>query len=235
VTPRTPARAEVVGSLLRPPALKAAVEAFYEPGHSAALAEERARDRSRLTELEDEAIRAAVRRQIDIGLRVASPTTRSTQAPEGQSTLSTFATGSSPVLAFPMCGTSLRLGAPRTSARTRQPFVRPKRDTTKGLALAGTMRSTGSGRDRLGTRSTAIAILDRAARALALTSGSKLRAFRERTIGHSGTRSVRRDSFNSVRAIRARASRWGFQRGPQTGRRVGRGIQKQGARITSSI
>src|SRR2546422_2044126 len=67
-----PARAEVVGSLLRPPALKAAVEAFYEPGHSAALAEERARNRTALTELEDEAIRAAVRRQIDIGLDVVT-------------------------------------------------------------------------------------------------------------------------------------------------------------------
>jgi len=72
VTPRTPARAEVVGSLLRPPALKSAVEAFYESGHSAALAEERARDRTALTELEDEAIRAAVRRQIDIGLDVVT-------------------------------------------------------------------------------------------------------------------------------------------------------------------
>ena len=72
VTPRMPARAEVVGSLLRPPALKAAVEAFYEPGHSAVLAEERARNRTALTELEDEAIRAAVRRQIDIGLDVVT-------------------------------------------------------------------------------------------------------------------------------------------------------------------
>jgi methionine synthase II (cobalamin-independent) len=72
VTPRTPARAEVVGSLLRPPPLKAAVEAFYEPGHSAALAEERARHRTALTELENQAIRAAVRRQIDIGLDVVT-------------------------------------------------------------------------------------------------------------------------------------------------------------------
>src|SRR5438093_9770113 len=72
VTPRLPARAEVVGSLLRPPALKAAVEAFYEPGHSAVLAEERARNRTALTELEDEAIRAAARRQIDIGLDVVT-------------------------------------------------------------------------------------------------------------------------------------------------------------------
>jgi 5-methyltetrahydropteroyltriglutamate--homocysteine methyltransferase len=72
LTPRSPARAEVVGSLLRPPPLKAAVEAFYEPGHSAALAEERARHRTALTELENQAIRAAVRRQIDIGLDVVT-------------------------------------------------------------------------------------------------------------------------------------------------------------------
>jgi methionine synthase II (cobalamin-independent) len=72
VTPRTFARAEVVGSLLRPPALRTAVEAFYESGHSAALAEERARDRTALTELEDEAIDSAVRRQIDIGLDVVT-------------------------------------------------------------------------------------------------------------------------------------------------------------------
>ncbi len=44
VTPRTFARAEVVGSLLLPPALKAAVEAFYAPGHSAVLAERREGD-----------------------------------------------------------------------------------------------------------------------------------------------------------------------------------------------
>ena len=52
--------------------MKTAVEAFYESGHSAALAEERARDRTALTELEDEAIPAAVRRQIDIGLDVVT-------------------------------------------------------------------------------------------------------------------------------------------------------------------
>jgi 5-methyltetrahydropteroyltriglutamate--homocysteine methyltransferase len=72
VAPRTPARAEVVGSLLRPPRLKAAVETFYAPGHSAMLAEERATDRTGLTELEDGAIRDAVRRQIDIGLDIVT-------------------------------------------------------------------------------------------------------------------------------------------------------------------
>ncbi len=70
--PRRPPRAETVGSLLRPGKLKAAVEAFYEGGHSAVLAEERAKDRSPLRALEDEAIVEAVRRQIDAGLDVVS-------------------------------------------------------------------------------------------------------------------------------------------------------------------
>jgi methionine synthase II (cobalamin-independent) len=69
---RRPARAEVVGSLLRPPALRVAVEGFYEPGHSAVLAEERAKDRTALRELEDSAIREAVKRQIDLGLDVVT-------------------------------------------------------------------------------------------------------------------------------------------------------------------
>jgi methionine synthase II (cobalamin-independent) len=70
--PRHPARAETVGSLLRPATLRAAIDAFYDPGHSAALAEERDRDRSELTATEDDAIRAAVRRQIDCGLDVVT-------------------------------------------------------------------------------------------------------------------------------------------------------------------
>ena len=69
---RRPARAEVVGSLLRPPQLRRAVEAFYSPGHSAVLGEERARDRTALTALEDEAIREVVRRQIECGLDVVT-------------------------------------------------------------------------------------------------------------------------------------------------------------------
>ena len=72
MTPRRPARAEVVGSLLRPPALLAAVADIYEPGHSALLAAERAKDLSRLRAAEDAAIDAAVRRQIDIGLDVVT-------------------------------------------------------------------------------------------------------------------------------------------------------------------
>ena len=69
---RTPARAETVGSLLRPPELRAAVDAFYEEGHSAVLREERSKDRRELRAVEDEAIRDAVRRQIDAGLDVVT-------------------------------------------------------------------------------------------------------------------------------------------------------------------
>jgi 5-methyltetrahydropteroyltriglutamate--homocysteine methyltransferase len=60
----------VVGSLLRPTSLRYAVEEFYSGGHSAVLADERARDRTELRALEDEAIRDAMRRQIDLGLDV---------------------------------------------------------------------------------------------------------------------------------------------------------------------
>ncbi len=70
--PRTPARAETVGSLLRPPALKGAVERFYDAGHSAVLDEERARDRTELQAVEDEAVRDAVRRQRACGLDVVT-------------------------------------------------------------------------------------------------------------------------------------------------------------------
>jgi len=48
-TPRRPARAKVVGSLLRPPRLPAAMDELYAPGHLMAYAEDRARDRSSLT------------------------------------------------------------------------------------------------------------------------------------------------------------------------------------------
>ena len=67
---RSPARAETVGSLLRPAALRAAVARFYDEGHSAVLAEERAKDASELRATEDEAIREAIRRQIACGLDV---------------------------------------------------------------------------------------------------------------------------------------------------------------------
>jgi 5-methyltetrahydropteroyltriglutamate--homocysteine methyltransferase len=67
---RQPARAEVVGSLLRPPALRRAIDDFYADGHSAVLAEERAKDRSALRVFEDDAVRDVVRRQIQLGLDV---------------------------------------------------------------------------------------------------------------------------------------------------------------------
>jgi 5-methyltetrahydropteroyltriglutamate--homocysteine methyltransferase len=70
--PRRPARAEVVGSLLRPPLVSQSIDAFYERGHSAVLSEEREKDRTALRELEDAAIRDVVRRQIDIGLDVVT-------------------------------------------------------------------------------------------------------------------------------------------------------------------
>jgi 5-methyltetrahydropteroyltriglutamate--homocysteine methyltransferase len=67
---RTPARVEHVGSLLRPPPLREELERIYTPGHTALLADERAKDRTRLHELEDEGIAAAVRRQEELGLDV---------------------------------------------------------------------------------------------------------------------------------------------------------------------
>lgn len=65
-------RAEVVGSLLRPPALRDAVDRFYGEGHHAVLPEERAADRSELERIEDEAIRDVVQRQVDLGLDVVT-------------------------------------------------------------------------------------------------------------------------------------------------------------------
>ncbi len=48
------------------------MDAFYATGHSAVLEEERAKDRSELRALEDEAIRSTVQRQIDCGLDVVT-------------------------------------------------------------------------------------------------------------------------------------------------------------------
>src|ERR671919_2266768 len=58
MTPRRPSRAEVVGSLLRPPELRAAVENRSDPVHLGSVA--------------DNAIERVVRRQIEIGLDVVS-------------------------------------------------------------------------------------------------------------------------------------------------------------------
>jgi 5-methyltetrahydropteroyltriglutamate--homocysteine methyltransferase len=69
---RTLARAETVGSLLRPPALRVAIDRFYAVGHSAKLDEERTKDEAELRAAEDDAIREAVQRQIDCGLDVVT-------------------------------------------------------------------------------------------------------------------------------------------------------------------
>src|SRR5215211_1527429 len=70
--PRRPARAEVVGSLLRLPVLREAIDAFYERGHPAVLEEEREKDGTALRELEDAAIWEAVQLQIDLGVDVVT-------------------------------------------------------------------------------------------------------------------------------------------------------------------
>ena len=70
--PRSPARAEVVGSLLRPFALRQAIDQYYVRGHSAVQSEERGKNRTALREMEDAAIRDVVRRQIDLGLDVVT-------------------------------------------------------------------------------------------------------------------------------------------------------------------
>jgi 5-methyltetrahydropteroyltriglutamate--homocysteine methyltransferase len=65
-------RADHIGSLQRPKPLLEEVHRIYDAGHTALLAEERAKDRTRLHELEDEAIRRVVARQEDIGLPVVT-------------------------------------------------------------------------------------------------------------------------------------------------------------------
>ena len=59
---RTPARAETVGSLLRPPGLRAAIAEFGNDPERAA----------EITALEDDLIAKAVRRQVDAGLDVVT-------------------------------------------------------------------------------------------------------------------------------------------------------------------
>lgn len=69
---RSPARADTVGSLLRPARLRQAMAEVYEDRHTALLPEERQKDLSRLHRIEDDLIAEAVRRQIDIGLDVVT-------------------------------------------------------------------------------------------------------------------------------------------------------------------
>lgn len=70
--PRTPARSDHVGSLLRPRQLLEEVHRIYERGHTTLHREEREKDRGRLKGLEDDAIRQAVAGQIDAGLDVVT-------------------------------------------------------------------------------------------------------------------------------------------------------------------
>src|SRR5256885_14464971 len=67
-----PPRAEVVGSLLRPPRLLDAMAGVYAQGHTAQLDDERRRDLEKLHRVEDELIAEAVSRQLAIGLDVVT-------------------------------------------------------------------------------------------------------------------------------------------------------------------
>ena len=65
-------RADHIGSLQRPEALLAEIHRVYEAGHTSLLADERAKDLTRLRALEDEAIRRVVTRQEEVGLEVVT-------------------------------------------------------------------------------------------------------------------------------------------------------------------
>jgi len=67
---KKPHRVDHIGSLQRPETLLREVHRIYEPGHTAMLAEERSKDLTVLHRLEDEAVRAAVAKQEEIGLTV---------------------------------------------------------------------------------------------------------------------------------------------------------------------
>src|SRR4051794_19650126 len=70
--PMSKYRADHIGSLQRPRPLLEEVHRIYDSGHTALLGSERAKDRSRLHTLEDEAIDHVLRRQADIGLEVVT-------------------------------------------------------------------------------------------------------------------------------------------------------------------
>jgi len=65
-------RADHIGSLQRPRALLEEIHRTYETGHTALLADERAKDLTHLHALEDEAIRRVVARQGELGLDVVT-------------------------------------------------------------------------------------------------------------------------------------------------------------------
>jgi 5-methyltetrahydropteroyltriglutamate--homocysteine methyltransferase len=70
--PKPQIRADHVGSLLRPADLWAEMQRVYEPGHTALLPAERAKNLDRLHELQDRAVADAVARQVEIGLDAIS-------------------------------------------------------------------------------------------------------------------------------------------------------------------
>jgi 5-methyltetrahydropteroyltriglutamate--homocysteine methyltransferase len=65
-----PARAEHIGSFLRPAELASEVERVYEPKHTALLAEERRKNLSRLHAIEDSCIKDVIVKQQQAGLTV---------------------------------------------------------------------------------------------------------------------------------------------------------------------
>ena len=65
-----PARAEHIGSFLRPAELTAELERVYEPKHTALLGEERRKDLSRLHAIEDKCIKDVIGKQEQMGLTV---------------------------------------------------------------------------------------------------------------------------------------------------------------------
>jgi 5-methyltetrahydropteroyltriglutamate--homocysteine methyltransferase len=69
-TRQPPARAEHIGSFLRPAELSAELERVYTPKHTALLAEERTKDLSRLRALEDKYIKEVINKQKEAGLTV---------------------------------------------------------------------------------------------------------------------------------------------------------------------
>jgi 5-methyltetrahydropteroyltriglutamate--homocysteine methyltransferase len=69
-TRKAPARAEQIGSFLRPAELSAELERVYAPKHTALLAEERGKDLSRLHALEDKCIKEVIKKQKEVGLTV---------------------------------------------------------------------------------------------------------------------------------------------------------------------
>jgi 5-methyltetrahydropteroyltriglutamate--homocysteine methyltransferase len=69
-TRKAPARAEHIGSFLRPAELSAELERVYAPKHTALLTEERGKDLSRLRALEDKCIKEVIKKQKEAGLTV---------------------------------------------------------------------------------------------------------------------------------------------------------------------